>query len=75
MYRLAIEYIELSSLRLVCIVVVLTVQEHWSEIGTTETQGSDYKVCSLIVSLSIFNSVNLGKEYHSALLCSRSRWI
>ena len=46
MYRLAIEYIELSSLRLVCTVVVLTVQENWSEIGTTETQGSIHKVCT-----------------------------
>jgi hypothetical protein len=33
MYRLAIEYIELSSIRLVCTVVVLTAQEHWSEAG------------------------------------------
>jgi hypothetical protein len=33
MYRLAIECIELSSLRLVCTVVILTVQEHWSEAG------------------------------------------
>ena len=46
MYRLAVEYIELSSLRLVCTVVVLTAQEHWRKIGTTETQGSDHKVCT-----------------------------
>jgi hypothetical protein len=46
MYRLAVEYIELSSLRLVCTVVVWMVQEHWSEIGTTETQGSVHKVCT-----------------------------
>jgi hypothetical protein len=41
MYRLAIEYIELSSLRLVCTVVVWMAQEHWSEAGTTKTQGSE----------------------------------
>jgi hypothetical protein len=46
MYRLVVEYIELPSLRLVCTVVILTVQEHWSEIGTTETQGSVHKVCT-----------------------------
>jgi hypothetical protein len=44
MYRLAIEYIELSSLRLVCFVVVWMIQEHWSEAGTIETQGSVHKV-------------------------------
>jgi hypothetical protein len=47
MHRLTVEYIELSSLRLVCtVVLVLTAQEHWSEAGTTKTQGSDHKVCS-----------------------------
>ena len=51
MYRLAVEYIELSSLRLVCTIVILTAQEHWSEARTTKTKGSDHKVCSLIVSL------------------------
>ena len=38
MYRLAIEYIEFSTLRLVCIVVILTAQEHWSEAGITKTK-------------------------------------
>jgi hypothetical protein len=31
MYRLAIEYIDLPSLRLVCTVMIWTGQEHWSE--------------------------------------------
>ena len=31
MYRLAIEYIDLPSLQLVCTVVIRTGQEHWSE--------------------------------------------
>ena len=46
MYGLTVEYFELSSLRLVCFVVVWTIQENWSKFGTTETQGSDHKVRS-----------------------------
>jgi hypothetical protein len=46
MHRLTVEYIELSSLRLVCTVVVWMEQEHWRKDGTTKTQGSEHKVCS-----------------------------
>jgi hypothetical protein len=46
MYGLTVEYIELSSLRLVCFVVVWTIQEHWSEAWNNRDQGSDHKVCT-----------------------------
>ena len=44
MHRLAIEYIELLSLWLVCAVLILTAQERWSEERNNRDQGSDYKV-------------------------------
>jgi hypothetical protein len=65
----------LSSLWLVCVVLALAAREHWSEVGATKTIGSDYNVCNLFFSPSSFNSLNLGKESYSVLLCSRSRWI
>jgi hypothetical protein len=75
MYRLAVEYIELSSLRLVCTVVIFMVQENWSEAGQQRPNEAFIRYVHDFLPLSPFTSLNLGKEYYSVLLCSRSRWI
>jgi hypothetical protein len=64
-----IDYIEfmLSSLWLVCVVLILTAQEHWSEAGATKTKEAIIRYVLILASL--VNSIVKSRERVIILSC------
>jgi hypothetical protein len=65
MHRLAIEYIGLLSLWLVCAVLILTAQERWSEAGATKIK----EAITRYVSYSHFQFNSIVRSRESDIFC------